>query len=329
MLKQRDLKLVHALNGIHRRRHLFLTLFLLATAIILMWLLGLGHNFIPDKYWGPHGGWFCQPILTMLGLHNETIWDITVRYNAVVPNLPFDWLYSVFFDGMFLLPIAVPFSFSLFWFLREFAHAVSEPLMNPPSLSRDASLAIPLGALLCVAAHVTLFYLGILIGAGREYFLPLSYYCYHPFGPGPGEYISPLFLWPICILVAFVALRVFAPWRRGMRKALRGLLWIVPLSLLVMVLAYLPIRTSPRYGLDWPLFSQSMSLFFLCLLSLHWSLGALIALAYRWPRLRDAMTHSCCVRCGYDMRGSFAVGHRECPECGHVNEITPAVGTQA
>jgi len=79
MLTQQDLKLAKAFDGLHRRRHLFIALYLLATAIILMWLMGLGGPFAvtagpyvffmvddSNTYWRERE-WMYSPIAVMVG----------------------------------------------------------------------------------------------------------------------------------------------------------------------------------------------------------------------------------------------------------------------
>jgi putative effector of murein hydrolase LrgA (UPF0299 family)/DNA-directed RNA polymerase subunit RPC12/RpoP len=56
----------------------------------------------------------------------------------------------------------------------------------------------------------------------------------------------------------------------------------------------------------------------LSLTALWWTIGCLGWLLFRWPSFRDAewMVDGSCIKCGYDLRGTVAVGRRECPECG-------------
>lgn len=347
MLTQQDLKLAKAFDGLHRRRHLYAVLYILATAIILMWLLGLGGPFAvtvgpyvfsmfndSSTYW-TESQWMHSPIAAMAGWEYPTQ-NVYCRLHGplcVISGCIYNprplWLWQRFcINMMLLLPIAVALAFSLFWFVREFVRSASEPSMDPPTLTRDAALAIAFGPALCIGVHVAIFLLLMFLYFAVPGWKQSSVFMFltQRFLAIDGLYrhMPPLLHWPIWSVIAFVALRAFARSRRGVLRPLRGLIWMMLIPILGMPFSVI-FSSGARRSLTVALFSWgAVFVILFCLLPLFWSLGAVIALAYRWPRLRRKMMGTYCVRCGYDMRGSFAVGHHECPECGEVN--TPSAG---
>lgn len=343
MLTQRDFKLIEALYGLHSYRHLLLSLYLLATAIILIWLLGLGGTFSVTvgpylfstidngvMYWLACP-WMHAPIAAMAGWEAPTQ-SISIYGGAALWPL---WL-RLCINVMLLLPFTAVLAVSLARFVREFVRAVSGPSMVPPTLSRDAALAVAFGPSLCLVAHLVII---LSLEALHEiaHVLAQSQCCpyFHACMRVSHElylHVPPLLHWPIWSIIAFVMLRVFATSRRGVLRPLHGLcrMMLFSSSLVTFVMyVFLPGFGGRHH---YPSLGPEVAFFlFLCLTPLYWSLGAVIAVLYHWPRLSQIIMSSYCIRCRYDMRGSYAAGHRECPECGHLNtppsDLPPIIST--
>lgn len=298
MLTQRDLKLIVALDGFHRRRHFFLSLYLIATAIILVWLLGLGgplsvtfgpyifQPVIQSRHEWRHPSWMYAPLAVLVG------WTEPIPIYKGDYLLTVSWSFWPRFwaNTMLLLPLAAGLAVSLAWFVRTLVRTASKPSQDKPTLSQDAALAVPLGAPLCIGVYLLLM---LLYTAGRwvmgEWFLEYLELYHDDFG-SPYPKVAPILLWPISSAIAFVALRVMAASRRGALKPLHGLRRVMLFSALIILMLFPVFAVLVQRPYSAIADSVILIALFVCLVPLYWSLGVLIMLAYRWPQLRQMVT---------------------------------------